>query len=79
MVIWENIDLASIPQGSWVALADIGWSNQAGNGYTGNFQTQDVTSNNRFRISNGGQLQAWRVKESYNGGYYGYIVYPTAD
>lgn len=78
MVIWENIDLTSFPMNSWVTLADIGWSNQAGNGYTGNFQTQDNTSN-RFRITVTGQLQAWRQKESYNVGQYGYIVYPTAD
>ena len=78
MVIWENIDLTSTPKDSWVTLADIGWSNQAGNGYTGNFQTSDFTRA-RFRISVEGQLKAWRVNESNNMGYYGYIVYPTAD
>ena len=78
MVIWENIDLTSTPKDSWVTLADIGWSNQAGNRYTGNFQTQDPTGN-RFRINENGQLGAWRQKESYNQGHYGYIVYPTAD
>ena len=78
MVIWEEIDLTSFPMGSWVTLADIGLSNQAGNSYTANFQTQDNV-NNRFRINVEGQLMAWRQKESYNQGHYGYIVYPTAD
>lgn len=78
MVIWENIDLTSFPKDSWVTLADIGWSNQAGNGYTGNFQTAD-TNSNRFRVTVEGELRAWRQRESYNQGHYGYIVYPTAD
>lgn len=78
MVIWENIDITSTPKDSWVTLADIGWSNQAGNGYTGNFQTSD-TNSNRFRVTVEGELRAWRQKESSNGGHYGYIVYPTAD
>ena len=77
-VVWEDIDISSIPNDTWTTLADIGWSNQAGNRYTGNFQTQDITVN-RFRINENGQLGAWRVKESYNEGHYGYIVYPTAD
>ena len=77
-VVWENIDISSIPNDTWTTLADIGWSNQAGNRYTGNFQTAD-TNSNRFRINENGQLGAWRVKESYNMSYYGYIVYPTAD
>ena len=78
MVIWENIDITSLPAGTWVSLADIGWSNQAGNNYTGNFQTQDPNSN-RFRVTVEGELRAWKQKESNNQGYYGYIVYPTAD
>lgn len=75
-VVWEDIDISSIPKGTWTVLADIGWSNQAGNGYTGNFQTQ---AGNRFRINVEGQFRAWRVTDSNNGGYYGYIVYPTND
>lgn len=78
MVIWEDIDITSLPGGTWVTLADIGWSNQAGNSYTGNFHTIDPNSN-RFRITVEGELRAWKQKESTNHGYYGYIVYPTAD
>ena len=77
-VVYEDINLASLTLETWTDIADIGWSNQAGNSYTGNFQTAD-TNSNRFRINVKGQLQAWRLKESYNMGYYGYIVYPTAD
>lgn len=77
-VVWEGIDISSIPKDTWITLADIGWSNQAGNRYTGNFQTQDINSN-RFRINENGQLGAWRVRETSNQGHYGYIVYPTAD
>lgn len=78
MVIYENIGLTSCPIGSWVTLADIGWSNQAGNRYTGNFQTQDI-AHNRFRVNEDGLLGVWRNEGAPNEGHYGYIVYPTAD
>ena len=77
-VVWENIDITSFPKSSWTTVADIGWSNQAGNRYTGNFQII-IPTTDRIRINANGQLQAWREKESVNAGHYGYIVYPTAD
>ena len=77
-VVYENMDISTVPKDTWTTLADIGWSNQAGNSYTTNFQTTDANIN-RFRINVEGQLVVWRVKDSYNTGYYGYFVYPTAD
>ena len=77
-VVYENMDISTLPKDTWVSLADTGWSNQAGNSYTTNFQTTDANIN-RFRINVEGQLVVWRVKDSYNTGYYGYFVYPTAD
>lgn len=78
MVIWEGIDISSIPKGTWTVLADIGWSNQTGSKYLGNFQTQLIDTD-RFSVNDNGQLRAWRERESTTAGYWGYIVYPTSD
>lgn len=77
MVIYENIDISSFPIDTWTVIADIGWSNQIGHNHTGNFQT--VSTDDRFRVNANGQLGAMRRGVNMGVGYYGYIIYPTAD
>ena len=76
-VVYENINLASLNMETWTDIADVGWSNQAGNSYTGTFQTS--SDKDRFRVTSEGKLSAMRLNTANSQGYYGYIIYPTAD
>ena len=76
-VVYENINLASLTMETWTDIADVGWSNQAGNSYTANFQTSIL--DDRFRITADGKLSAMKFGDSNHQGHYGYIIYPTAD
>ena len=76
-VVYENINISTLSNEVWTEIADIGWSNQAGNSYTSNFQTSIL--DDRFRITADGKLSAMKLGDSTHQGHYGYIVYPTAD
>lgn len=76
-VVYEDINLSSLTLETWTDIADIGWSNQAGNNYTANFQTS--IPDDRFRIKADGKLSAMKLGDSNHRGHYGYIIYPTAD
>lgn len=76
-VVYENINISTLSMESWTEIADIGWSNQAGNSYTANFQTS--IPEDRFRITADGKLSAMKYGDSNHQGHYGYIVYPTSD
>ena len=76
-VVYENMNISTLSNEVWTEIADIGWSNQAGNSYTSNFQTSIL--DDRFRITADGKLSAMRLGDSNHQGHYGYIVYPTAD
>ena len=76
-VVYENINISPLSLEVWTEIADIGWSNQAGNEYTANFQTS--VPEDRFRITEDGKLSAMKYGDSNHRGHYGYIVYPTAD
>lgn len=76
-VVYEDINLSSLTLETWTDIADVGWSNQAGNNYTANFQTS--IPDDRFRIKADGKLSAMKLGDSNHRGHYGYIIYPTAD
>ena len=76
-VVYENINLSSLNMETWTYIADVGWSNQAGNSYTGTFQTSIL--DDRFRITADGKLSAMKFGDSNHQGHYGYIIYPTSD
>ena len=76
-VVYENINISPLSLESWTEIADIGWSNQAGNSYTANFQTS--IPDDRFRITADGKLSAMKLGDSNHQGHYGCIVYPTSD
>lgn len=76
-VVYENINISTLSNEVWTEIADIGWSNQAGNSYTSNFQI--TIPEDRFRITADGKLSAMKSGDSNHQGHYGYIVYPTSD
>ena len=76
-VVYEGMNTSTLNDSVWTNIADIGWSNQAGNNYTSNFQT--TLFDDRFSITADGKLAAMKFGTNNHQGHYGYIVYPTAD
>lgn len=76
-IVYEDMDISTLSDEVWIEIADIGWSNQAGNSYTSNFQLG--RGDDRFRITADGKLSAMKFGDNNHQGHYGYIVYPTSD
>ena len=80
VVVWQNLDLASIAKDTWVTIATIGWSNQLGSNinYYGNFSIHNI-DDVKFIISPAGNLRVTTLESTINTTLYGYIIYPTED
>ena len=82
VIFWNDINLTNINKNAWTVIASTGWSNQAGaTNHYGTFVTGNTNDNNqRFEVASNGDLRVFRtIGSTISAGYYGYIVYPTAD